>query len=75
MFHHRLFPSILAGIALAATQNLSAMAQPWPGNPAQNMAAPIAPAATLRDPLINGAATAPAFIPPAAGSTAADRCG
>jgi len=67
MFHRKFLPTMFAAIALSATQSIAALAQPWPGNPVQGTPAPGGPVSTLRDPLIEGAPTSPAFIPPADG--------
>jgi hypothetical protein len=54
MFHSKFLPSTMLAIALGVTQTLTAFAQGGP-------------VGTLRDPLIGGAPTSPAFIPPADG--------
>jgi len=68
MFKGKLLPAMFIAYTLGATHTLAVSAQPWPGSPyqgqGQGFGVPGGPVDTLRDPLIQGAPTSPAFIPP-----------
>ncbi|MBX9666573.1 MAG: hypothetical protein K2X93_03095 [Candidatus Obscuribacterales bacterium] len=67
MIKSTILSTILAAATLSIMVTPAAQAQPWPGTPVQPGPAPVAPVETLRTPLIDGAPSAPPFVPPPEG--------